>query len=62
MQRLAWCEFAYKGGNYKKKVHEISNAWNQTQKMKRFTVNPMTTPEYDWWWGKKVNDNVSVSS
>ncbi|MBA0804874.1 hypothetical protein Gohar_004435 [Gossypium harknessii] len=22
----------------------------------------MTTPEYDWWWGKKVNDNVLVTS
>ncbi|MBA0613819.1 hypothetical protein Godav_014181 [Gossypium davidsonii] len=22
----------------------------------------MTTSEYDWWWGKRVNDNVSVSS
>ncbi|MBA0682655.1 hypothetical protein Goari_024354 [Gossypium aridum] len=30
--------------------------------MKRFTVNPMTTSKYDWWWGKRVNDNVSVSS
>ncbi|MBA0620051.1 hypothetical protein Godav_005824 [Gossypium davidsonii] len=46
---LAQCEFGYKGDNYKKKVREISNAWNQTHKMKRFTANPMTTPEYDWW-------------
>ncbi|MBA0648473.1 hypothetical protein Goklo_016188, partial [Gossypium klotzschianum] len=30
--------------------------------MKRFATNPMTTPEYDWWWGKRVNDNVSMSS
>ncbi|MFQ6622086.1 hypothetical protein Gotur_003068 [Gossypium turneri] len=22
----------------------------------------MTTPEYDWWWGKRVNDKASVSS
>ncbi|MFQ6658471.1 hypothetical protein Gotur_027728 [Gossypium turneri] len=22
----------------------------------------MTTPKYDWWWGKRVNDNVSSSS
>ncbi|MBA0648993.1 hypothetical protein Goklo_016611 [Gossypium klotzschianum] len=22
----------------------------------------MTTSEYDWWWGKRVNDNVSMSS
>ncbi|MBA0842596.1 hypothetical protein Goarm_002413 [Gossypium armourianum] len=47
-QGLAQCEFAFKGDNYKKKVREISNAWNQTHRMKRFTVNPMTTPEYDW--------------
>ncbi|MBA0613274.1 hypothetical protein Godav_013743, partial [Gossypium davidsonii] len=30
--------------------------------MKRFATNPMTTPKYDWWWGKRVNDNVSMSS
>ncbi|MBA0743200.1 hypothetical protein Gogos_005908 [Gossypium gossypioides] len=30
---LAHCEFAYKGDNYKKKVHKISNAWNQTKKV-----------------------------
>ncbi|MBA0619026.1 hypothetical protein Godav_028279 [Gossypium davidsonii] len=62
MQGLAQCEFAYKYGNYKKKVREISNAWNQTHKMKRFVVNPMTTPEYDWWWVKRINDNVPSSS
>ncbi|MBA0813045.1 hypothetical protein Gohar_026932, partial [Gossypium harknessii] len=22
----------------------------------------MTAPEYDWWWSKRVNDNVPVSS
>ncbi|MBA0661535.1 hypothetical protein Goklo_005819 [Gossypium klotzschianum] len=21
----------------------------------------MTTPEYDWWWGKRINDNVPSS-
>ncbi|MBA0803914.1 hypothetical protein Gohar_014074, partial [Gossypium harknessii] len=61
-QGLAQCEFAYKGDNYNKKVCEISNAWNQTHKMKRFVVNPITTPKYDWWWGKRVNDNILVSS
>ncbi|MBA0754125.1 hypothetical protein Gogos_005531 [Gossypium gossypioides] len=30
--------------------------------MKRFTVNPITTSEYDWWWGKRVNDNAPVSN
>ncbi|MFQ6661101.1 hypothetical protein Gotur_029374 [Gossypium turneri] len=48
-QGLAQCEFAYKGDNYKKKVREISNAWNRAHKMKGFVANPMTTPEYDWW-------------
>ncbi|MBA0770844.1 hypothetical protein Gotri_019414, partial [Gossypium trilobum] len=56
------CEFAYKGDNYKKKVREISNAWNETHRMKRFAANPMTTPEYDWWRGKRFNDNVPESS
>ncbi|MBA0770842.1 hypothetical protein Gotri_019414 [Gossypium trilobum] len=61
-QGLAQCEFAYKGDNYKKKVREISNAWNETHRMKRFAANPMTTPEYDWWRGKRFNDNVPESS
>ncbi|MBA0880844.1 hypothetical protein Goshw_010713 [Gossypium schwendimanii] len=30
--------------------------------MNRFFVNPMTTLEYDWWWGKRVNENVPSSS
>ncbi|MBA0577025.1 hypothetical protein Golob_006942 [Gossypium lobatum] len=30
--------------------------------MKRFAVNPMMTPDYDWWWGKQINDNVPSSS
>ncbi|MBA0793434.1 hypothetical protein Gohar_017839 [Gossypium harknessii] len=30
--------------------------------MKKFTTNPITTPEYDWWWGKIVNDYVLMSS
>ncbi|MBA0815929.1 hypothetical protein Gohar_000648 [Gossypium harknessii] len=46
-QGLAQCEFSYKGHNYKKNVREISNAWNQTRRMKIFTVNPMTTPKYN---------------
>ncbi|MBA0729554.1 hypothetical protein Golax_025763 [Gossypium laxum] len=48
-QGLALCGFSYKGDNYKKKVREISNAWNQTHRMKILTVNPMTTPKYSWW-------------
>ncbi|MBA0637069.1 hypothetical protein Godav_005218 [Gossypium davidsonii] len=48
-QGLTQCEFVYKGDNYKKKAREISNAWNQTYRMKGLAVNPMTTPEYNWW-------------
>ncbi|MBA0787290.1 hypothetical protein Gotri_006790 [Gossypium trilobum] len=29
--------------------------------MKRFAANLMTDPEYDWWWGKRINDNVPSS-
>ncbi|KAG8485611.1 hypothetical protein CXB51_018950 [Gossypium anomalum] len=55
------CEFVYKGDNYKKKVHEISNAYNQTRRMKRFAANPMTTSEYDRWWGQRIKDNIPTS-
>ncbi|XP_052880452.1 uncharacterized protein LOC128286786 [Gossypium arboreum] len=48
-QGLAQYEFPYKDNNYKRKVREISDAWNQTQRMKGFTTGPMTTPEYEWW-------------
>ncbi|XP_052881225.1 uncharacterized protein LOC128289418 [Gossypium arboreum] len=57
-QGLAQCEFPYKDNNYKKRVREISDAWNQTRRMKGFTAGPMTTPEYEWWWGRRVNDNI----
>ncbi|MBA0673205.1 hypothetical protein Goklo_025225 [Gossypium klotzschianum] len=30
--------------------------------MKILTVNPMTTPEYSWCWGRRINDNIPVSS
>ncbi|MFQ6666386.1 hypothetical protein Gotur_032752, partial [Gossypium turneri] len=56
-QGLAQCEFVYKGDNYKKKAREISNAWNQTYRMKGLVVNPITTAEYNWWsleLGKKI--------
>ncbi|MBA0789609.1 hypothetical protein Gotri_025312 [Gossypium trilobum] len=36
----------------------MSNPRNQTRRMKRFTVGPMTTPEYYGWWSKRVNDNI----
>ncbi|MBA0596191.1 hypothetical protein Gorai_013022 [Gossypium raimondii] len=55
---LAQCEFSYMGDNYKKKIREMSNAWNQTRRMKRFAVRLMTTPEYHGWWSKRINDNI----
>ncbi|KAH1064483.1 hypothetical protein J1N35_029470 [Gossypium stocksii] len=61
-QGSAQCEFAYKDDNYKRKVREILNAWNQTHRMKVFAANLMTTPEYDWWWGQRVNDNILTSN
>ncbi|KAK5834950.1 hypothetical protein PVK06_010630 [Gossypium arboreum] len=58
---LAQCEFVFTGNNYKKKVREISNAWNQTRRMKKFAANPMTTPKYDRWWNQRINDNIPTS-
>ncbi|MBA0753625.1 hypothetical protein Gogos_005410 [Gossypium gossypioides] len=57
-QRLAQCEFSYKGDGYKKKIREISNAWNQTRRMKRLAVGLITAPEYIEWWGRRINDNI----
>ncbi|MFQ6667502.1 hypothetical protein Gotur_033501 [Gossypium turneri] len=57
-QRLVQCEFSYKGGNYKRKLREMSSTWKQIHQMKRFTVGVMTTPEYYEWWSKRVNDNI----
>ncbi|MBA0875648.1 hypothetical protein Goshw_009751, partial [Gossypium schwendimanii] len=61
-QGLVQCEFSFKEDNYKKKVREISNAWNQIHRMKILAVNPMTTPEYNLWWGRRINDNIPASS
>ncbi|MFQ6657283.1 hypothetical protein Gotur_027026 [Gossypium turneri] len=33
-QGLAECEFSYRGDDYKKNIREISNAWNQTRRIK----------------------------
>ncbi|MFQ6663793.1 hypothetical protein Gotur_031167, partial [Gossypium turneri] len=57
-QGLAECEFSYKDDGYKKKVREMSSAWNQTHRMKSLAVGPMTTSEYNKWWVKRINDNV----
>ncbi|KAG8482785.1 hypothetical protein CXB51_024136 [Gossypium anomalum] len=55
---LAQCEFSYKGDNYKKKVREMSNVWNQTRRMKRFAVGPMTTPNI---MGNRVEESITSS-
>ncbi|MFQ6656516.1 hypothetical protein Gotur_026584, partial [Gossypium turneri] len=44
--------------NYKKRVKEISQAWNQARRMKRLAVGSMTTPEYGEWRSKRINDNI----
>ncbi|MBA0577011.1 hypothetical protein Golob_025417 [Gossypium lobatum] len=36
----------------------MSNAWNQTRRMKRFAVKSMKTPEYYGWWSKRFNNNI----
>ncbi|MBA0673553.1 hypothetical protein Goklo_025018 [Gossypium klotzschianum] len=61
-QRLAHCKFSYKGDNYKKKVQEMSNVWNQTRRMKILTVGPAMTPEYSQWRDQRVNDNIPASN
>ncbi|MBA0786385.1 hypothetical protein Gotri_025766 [Gossypium trilobum] len=30
--------------------------------MKILAVSPMTTPEYIWWWEKRINNNIHMSS
>ncbi|MBA0880982.1 hypothetical protein Goshw_001080 [Gossypium schwendimanii] len=46
------------GDNYKKRVKEISQVWNQVHSMKRLAVGSMTTPEYGEWRRKRINDNI----
>ncbi|KAL1073613.1 hypothetical protein V6Z11_D11G234600 [Gossypium hirsutum] len=56
---LAQCEFLYRGDNYKKKVKEISQAWNQVHRMKRLAVGSMTTLEYGELQRKRINYNIT---
>ncbi|MBA0788908.1 hypothetical protein Gotri_025754 [Gossypium trilobum] len=49
------------GDNYKRKIREMSSAWKQVHRMKRFIVGAMTTPKYYGWWSKRVNDNIPGS-
>ncbi|MBA0783267.1 hypothetical protein Gotri_001013, partial [Gossypium trilobum] len=50
------------GDGYKKEIWEMSNAWNQTRRMKRLAVGPMTTLEYNDWWVRRINDNIPKPS
>ncbi|XP_040937951.1 uncharacterized protein [Gossypium hirsutum] len=43
---LTQSEFAYREADYKKRVGEISNAWNKTCRLKGVTISPATTSEY----------------
>ncbi|KAG8498387.1 hypothetical protein CXB51_006637 [Gossypium anomalum] len=55
---LTQSEFAYRGASYKKRVGEISSAWNKTCRLKGVTIGPATTPGYVEWRGRRINDNI----
>ncbi|MFQ6656936.1 hypothetical protein Gotur_026831, partial [Gossypium turneri] len=57
-QGLAECEFSYKDDGYKRKAREMTNAWNQTRRMKRLVVGLMTISEYNEWYVRRINDNI----
>ncbi|MFQ6654086.1 hypothetical protein Gotur_025201 [Gossypium turneri] len=57
-QGIADCEFSYKDDGYRKKIQEMSSAWEQTRRMKSLAVGPMITPEYHEWWVRRINDNT----
>ncbi|MBA0785399.1 hypothetical protein Gotri_000100 [Gossypium trilobum] len=40
----------------------MSNAWNQTRRMKILVVGPSMTPEYSQWRDQRVNDNIPMSN
>ncbi|MBA0880272.1 hypothetical protein Goshw_005996, partial [Gossypium schwendimanii] len=57
-QGIVDCEFSYRDDGYRKKIQEMSSAWKQTCQMKRLVVGPMTTPEYNEWWVRRINDSI----
>ncbi|MBA0878904.1 hypothetical protein Goshw_010477, partial [Gossypium schwendimanii] len=61
-QGIADCEFSYKDDGYRKKIQEMSSAWKQTHRMKGLAVGSMTTPKYNEWWGRRINDNIPMVS
>ncbi|KAG8482874.1 hypothetical protein CXB51_024464 [Gossypium anomalum] len=34
----------------------------RSRQMKRLIAGLMTTPEYDWWWSKRINENIPMRS
>ncbi|KAL1133389.1 hypothetical protein V6Z11_A12G037300 [Gossypium hirsutum] len=61
-QGLAQSEFVYKEADYKRKVSEVSSAWNKTCRLKGVAISPATTPEYVEWRSRRVNDNIPKPS
>ncbi|KAL1145561.1 hypothetical protein V6Z11_A11G306400 [Gossypium hirsutum] len=57
---LTQSEFAYRRADYKKRVGEISSAWNKTCRLKGVAIGPATTLEYVEWRGRRINDNIPV--
>ncbi|KAH1108411.1 hypothetical protein J1N35_012179 [Gossypium stocksii] len=47
---------------YQLRAREISNAWNQTYKLKGLATNSLTTPDYDQWRGQRINDNIPITN
>ncbi|MFQ6663876.1 hypothetical protein Gotur_031204 [Gossypium turneri] len=40
----------------------MSNAWNQTRRMKILAAGLAITPEYSQWRDQRVNDNIPTSN
>ncbi|KAL1175696.1 hypothetical protein V6Z11_A04G106400 [Gossypium hirsutum] len=59
---LAQSEFVYKGADYKRKISEVFSAWNMTCRLKGVAISLATTPEYDEWRGRRINDNIPKPS
>ncbi|KAL1161360.1 hypothetical protein V6Z11_A07G128500 [Gossypium hirsutum] len=58
---LAQSEFVYRGADYKRKVSEVSSAWNKTFRLKGVAINPASIPEYVEWRSRRINDNVPMT-
>ncbi|KAK5810949.1 hypothetical protein PVK06_026266 [Gossypium arboreum] len=59
---LVQSEFMYRGDDYKRKVSEISSAWNKTCRLKGLVISLATTSEYVEWRGRRINDNIPKPS